>query len=612
MHYILGILFFIFLCIAFGRLTIELLHKIVKKWTGQTLSSQTHPSIDFFIGQGIVSFFWIYISFFFPHPWNFLVFISMSVFPVRKLRLSRLLQKAKPFHYSKLPEILLFMLVMGLILFYLVLSTQKSTEWDDVSYHQPVVEEISHGKIRFPLLQSSPYIDFYSPFSAFYGSLPFNFESAASALYSLTFFHDSAAQILNICNIIFFLLLIFSLLKSRYGTDKSAFLIISFLILSNHGISLILTTGLIDLSAAIFQVLSLIYILLAIEKKSKLFLYLSVIFISVSFGHKFTSLYLLPAYALLFFIAANKIMIKSMDFILLIALGISFGFHWYIKNLLLHLNPVYPLFLGHRGLTKDDYNFLIDSLINNIRTPNTIENLAMLIKTSYKPETSTQITAILTLFSLARFRKKNKGELILIISLLSFSALNYLIGSQLSRYIIAFPLTLHILSYPMLKNNTFVKYGVLCLVIFNIFNNPLQFSIFQSRFSSIYNLVILKKINDNSQCSKEVVEYLTRHQVPKLSVLNLWDPYASVFYRSSELFYNFHGGLNVSNFVLPKSISFIYINREQMNARINNEVLHRNMKPYQRYRLQAALLEDAKLLLSRDNCMLFMKGNYDK
>ena len=133
----------------------------------------------------------------------------------------------------------------------------KPYTWDDVSYHFPAVKEIGRGKVSFPLLSDSPYINYYRPFSIFYGSLPYASESFASVVYLLSISHPSSVQLLYFVNLFMFLVFVSTLLKNEYRVDLETRLVISILIISLYDVSRLISTGYVDLNVFIYQFLGI-------------------------------------------------------------------------------------------------------------------------------------------------------------------------------------------------------------------------------------------------------------------------------------------------------------------------------------------------------------------
>ena len=561
-------------------------------------------SFLFFIGQSLLVLLWFIINLLFTYPQN--TFLAVFLLALINIRSGKEIKIAtlSPLFKDLRTSVFSFFLII-LLIFYFALSFQKSTEWDDIAYHQPVVEEISQGKLKFPLLQESPYLDFYSPFSVFYGSLPFNSETAASLIYSLSGNNVAAAPTLYLINFLIFFKLCYVYLSNRYGKSVNVFLFIVLMILTNYGISILISTGLIDINVAIYQFLSILCIVVAIEKKSKNFYCLSIAFFASACGHKFITIYLLPVFSLYSLWFLTKIKIKMSDYILYILFFILFGGFWYVKNTILHYNPIYPLYLGHIGVSDVEYEFLTDSLIHGIRTSSSVTDLIKIIKTSYVPETSTIIAFIGSSFYLLHVLRRKAFEWMMFVAAFSLFLFNLLIGSQLSRYVLVLPILLHLSLYPVLKRFPILIILALVIGISSYYNSPLQRSVFDARISKIKtSLDSTNKISSNS-CLDNTINFFTQFNVESNSVLNLWDAYASVYYQKQGYFFNFKGESTYDTGLMERGIKYIFINENEKKIILSNTFLHRDMKPDYRLKVESDLLLMSDEIFNEDYCVVY-------
>jgi hypothetical protein len=207
------------------------------------------------------------------------------------------------------------------------------TEGDSLTYHIPIAQSILKGQIFKP--------NFYL------GYYPSNAETLLSLFLLL---HIP----LNIFNVFGWILLFFALLflGKSFGLKYELSIVYSISICMVHGMIRWLNTQVIDIWLALFFVLSLL-LLQTIKNNKKHFLYLGIVF-GLLIGTKYSG----PLFALVLLIIYFK-QIKNkltlINVLLFFTPVIFLGGFWYIRNILLVHNPVYPQpLLSLSGMPKWD------------------------------------------------------------------------------------------------------------------------------------------------------------------------------------------------------------------------------------------------------------------
>ncbi len=557
-------------------------------------------SVYFFTGQSLLATFALICSLLLDKSALYLIY---SIVIVAGIFLSRTMMPLKlALRFQKIS--LFLAILICVLLFHFGFSLHAPSEWDEVSYHFPVMQELAEGKIQFPLLSKSPYIDFYAPFSVFYGSLPYHSESYASILFVLSHGAVSAAHLVYLLNFVFFLLFFRQQLKKWYTLESPLSTSILVLLSTNYGIVILLGTGLVDINTLIYQFLSYMLLLEVTRSDTKQSLTLSAFMFGTALAHKFTSLFLLPPFALLFLYLLYQRRSKGKILYASLVSSILGGSVWYIKNLLTHQNPLYPLYFGHKGLSEEAYRFLYNTLIANIQGPRDPISLLKTLYVHYHLETSTLIVSALLFCSIFLMRKLRTFEIYLLGSGLFFYLVNFYFGSQLSRYVIFFPVVLHFLSARFIKKYSILPYIMIAFVLLSIKTSPIQSSIWKSRLEAQKEYTTPKK---QKGCIQSFLLYQTEagHEVPPGSVLNLWDAYESVTQEKTGKYHVFLGAMSYDPNQLPSTIRFVYSNTEWKNIITQYADAHRDMHPERRVQLEQSLLEGKKPVFQQGPCEFY-------
>lgn len=555
-----------------------------------------------FAGEVIYSNLWVVISLFLSSPLNIyillIVLIPFAIFGLSKI-LKNNFKLSMRIGYL---NFILFSILLSIISIYTVLAFKIPFEWDEIAYHFPAMQEISKGKIAFPLLQNSPYVYFYSPFSKFYGSLPFASESFASILYSMSNGNPASAHILYFVNFILFLLLINKFLINRFKINLRTTIIVDILILLNHGISVLVSSGLIDLNLAIYQFLS---ILVLIKSKPRTdLLYLSIFFIAYAVGQKYTALYLVPVG--LIYLCKSYLNLNNFKKVIMYSLPIFIigGGFWYLKNFYLYKNPIYPLYMGHVGMSDLEYQKLMSSLIFDLKGKIDFFSLLNTIKVNYSMDIGLILSSCLFIFTLFFKKIKISSDLILLLASSVFVYLiNFYFGSQLSRYVLITPIIIYVVASVSFNKFKFVSIIILIISLQSIYTNPLQWSVWKPKYDQAVYIINNKSVNIekyNLGCAFNIKQILLNSNS---KAINMWDPYAAIFYDSYHI-YDYPENINQLGY-LDANTRFVYINNQYRTEFIKNSAFHSDIDIDGRVKIENELISQRKPDFVYGNCLLY-------
>ncbi|MDR3692541.1 MAG: glycosyltransferase family 39 protein [Fimbriimonas sp.] len=257
--------------------------------------------------------------------------------------ISRLVQPFKEgaFRIAK-PEgsSLLFALAVGVAsLFALVgvLAPSDTLDWDTLAYHLAVPKLwIQAGQIQFiPTIHHS------------------NFPATVDALYiwGLTWGGQSGAKAFSLMFLLLGLASIFGLSRRHYGPKAAwwaAFVFVTIpVVLWESG------TGYIDVAHGLFGGLGILFAARYVaESKSRNELFLSAILLGFAAGSKYTGLQTIGVVAVILFAAhaLRKEAVTGLKTAALVAcIAMAIAGPWYVKNVVLTGNPVYPFFYEKFG-----------------------------------------------------------------------------------------------------------------------------------------------------------------------------------------------------------------------------------------------------------------------
>lgn len=287
------------------------------------------------IGWGMLIFTW-YVTGFFVSPTKVNVIISIII-----LALIFLPQYLIKREYLAITRLLInnkfFTLIFTpLVLLVFIEASRPPVEWDEMAYH------------------------FISPYSLrnlhsywiFKGDLYFDLPRTLNLFYILSF---SALHTYSFARLINFFVLITALFFTHLSiiklfNKKSSIIFILLLLGIPQTLIQSATSGYVDMTANSLVLITLVNLLLFLTNTSKQNLFFTIIFSSLAAGVKYTSLLALGPIAavvgLIFFTKNIRHKFFRPNTILLsLLLFLAFGGYWYLKNLYLFGNPIFPFFL---------------------------------------------------------------------------------------------------------------------------------------------------------------------------------------------------------------------------------------------------------------------------
>ena len=186
------------------------------------------------------------------------------------------------------------------------------------------------------------------PGSEGFSSFPQNMEILW--MLGLAFNSDIFSQLMNFSFGLMIVLSIYTFLRSNNYDSNTA--VLGAIIFYTIPVVLVITpTAMIDLAIAYFTFVGLIYFLKWTEVRNIRLLIISAILTGVVAGSKYTALPIpVIVFCLIFFQKERGNERLKLGFLYL-SLTLLIASPWYIKNLIIHKNPFFPLFLNIFGLS---------------------------------------------------------------------------------------------------------------------------------------------------------------------------------------------------------------------------------------------------------------------
>ena len=218
--------------------------------------------------------------------------------------------------------------------------------WDEVAYHLPEsMSIVINHKIQFPVLGN-----------LFYGNLPVSMEllSATGIILTGT---PTMGHVWHYSILVCLVAVIYVFVRKR-STKELGLLagIVIFLIsdLVNNA-----TTGYVDGAAISTEIIGLLLVTDWYEFGNVKKLYLAAGVWGMSLGIKYSGLYTIPVYMLIVLLGSTRWKYGWRKWVIIVmtmtVMGLAMGGFWYIKNLIMWQNPIYPYFFGLN--TKKNWPF---------------------------------------------------------------------------------------------------------------------------------------------------------------------------------------------------------------------------------------------------------------
>jgi len=308
-------------------------------------------SISMLVGYGIVAYFSLFLSL--VGPLNkiviYLVFASVIVFG-RRLIFSlhkQIYSGIKNWYSQGVFEKCLIILIAFSFIFYLTSALVPPYRTDALGYHLPEVKEITEHGIRVLWVEGN-----------FFSNLPILMETFYALLYEI-----SGYTTINLAHYSILLTALLSIYGFiRYYFSHRAGLISILCVFSLYELFVNATNSYVDAAMLSYEIVGLFLLLFWMQTKERSLLILAGIFYGLSISIKYNGLYglLIAGSLIILFSLFNKMSFKeAVKSVLYFSLPVLvFSSFWYVKNLVLYGNPVYPFYFGHPGFLEQEYSEL--------------------------------------------------------------------------------------------------------------------------------------------------------------------------------------------------------------------------------------------------------------
>jgi hypothetical protein len=236
------------------------------------------------------------------------------------------------------PTPLLIILILAVLLYVATIAGLIPSPVADVwVFHVPLTKSIieHHGFV-------SPQID-----HPFYGNIPLFFHVLFACAMLFTD-HWFAANVVNICIFIGFLALLTSCGKHWRG---AGFLLVVWLIVAQDFFSGSVAQPMTDLPRSCFAIASVLFLWRYLESRRPSELLQCALVLGGAVGSKYTELQMLGLVGLVLLPLILRGRISLGLFAVSLAGFAIVAAYWYLKNLIVLGNPVYPFIFGHPGLS---------------------------------------------------------------------------------------------------------------------------------------------------------------------------------------------------------------------------------------------------------------------
>lgn len=614
---------------AFGITLIQLIQRIFQKDPKKNhVYKIKFLGAALLLGLGVYGYLSLFLGLagFFSKNYLLLVLLALALLSKNQfVKLSKYLYKNSLDIAKKClmdPISLAAIIATVLILGSLYLSAMRPPHAsDELHYHFPqAVQIVENGKID-PLFGGH----------YFYGNIPKLMEVLFAAGISISGY--SLAHALNFAIMFGFLAIVFGIIYKHYGI-RAATLSILLLVLFDdftwNG-----TTGFIDTATTSFEIGALLLTTEWVLTKNKLSLLVGASLIGLALSMKYspapTFLYLLLV-VFLFAFLRGRAHRKSLISMLIVFGGLTFFFggFWYVKNIVLFGNPIFPLYFGHKGATETQYASLINTL-HQFR-PKTLATFFELIK-HYLTFNSSTVYLSFYLAFLASFVKKNrKFSLILLTYYVLYVFYWFFFATHQIRFLAPGIVVASILMAIVISKvniRTWLKLALLLLfasIITSICCKSFSYkTIWNNYWFTKLNVVRRQYAVGNETksqflrrhfgCQYAVIEYLEENELEGGVIDNwtVWHGPSVSFYAKQNSFTGFTYDVSQTKQDLAKTlatnnIKYIYFNTKIKEKHLNNP--HPLVVESKKSKLPAEelLLTYSKVIFTEDMCQLYEIG----
>lgn len=488
-------------------------------------------------------------------------------------------------------------------------SMQPPYTSDELHYHFPdAMNIVNTGKIN---------LDFSG--HSFYGNIPKLMNIVFASGISIHSF--SFAHLLNYSILIAFLIVVYGISKKWYCQYTS--IIAVFMILLFDDFTWNATSGYIDSATVAYELGSLFFLLTWIKNKRNELLIASGSLLGISLAIKYSPIFTVLFISIIFVICLIKRKNYKTIFLFLIPTFIFSGY-WYIKNLIIHWNPFYPLYFGHKGYPEIQY----ESLMNAIQEfgPKTVENFFNLIG-RYKTLNGMFVYISFFIPLLIPFLKKRKWpDLILFVYYVSYCLYWFLFATHQIRFltpaiIIAIILTARVFSTIRLRY--YILFSTIFLLISlllgqkqrilgyknDLINTKLHLT---ERQYALGNETKSHFLNRHFGCQYSIIEYLENNKLEGgvMDNWSVWHAPSVSFYSENNKFTTFgveKGQTEKDAMISLKNsgIKYIYYNTEVKKRHLANTDPIVISSKNQKLSFEENLLKTSKIVYENGDCKLF-------
>lgn len=528
------------------------------------------------------------------------IFVLISVIKSSKL-FSVLFERIKDVFKEVLANPVCMLAITPSIVIIVALGLSSLTPphvWDELAYHMPQVKEIvTSQKIS---------LDFGGHY--FYGNIPKFMELAYS--WSASVLDYSFAHMIHLSVFISFIIFIFDYIKRKYGIISSSVTLL--LLVISHEITSNAISGYVDTATLTFEIISLILVLdkgYNITLNFKLFI--SGLLMGLAIGSKYsplpTLLFIFVYIGITNFKLENPKNLLKVSGVLPFVYGlIIFGSFWYFKNIVLYLNPFYPFYLGHKGISEELYS----SMIQNVQQfgDRNLCNLFKILFTNYSGQDFHILPALLSPLVVVFIIKKYKDIWPLVVYYFYYLVYWFFFGTHQTRFLgPAIVVSLIVFGFVYSKINRYLTSTIILftLIISTRMNFDWKGYIDKKLYleERRYSLGQVSKEGFLSQklgCQYRTISYINHNNIDS-GILDNWSVGKSPplgFYMNNSTFVNYSDVITsdmhlTTDYLLDRNVNYLYFN-EKYRDKLSNTT-----------KIEDKIISRSQLLFHDDTCYLY-------
>lgn len=467
--------------------------------------------------------------------------------------------------------VLVFSILVGGSLYLSAMSPPHAT--DELHYHFPQARSVATtGKVNWS------WDGHY-----FFGNIPKLMEVVFAE--GLLLSDYSLAHALNYLFLLGFLILVYGLIKDKFGYKAAVFSIA--LLLLFEDLTWNATVGFVDSATTALEVGALLLVAEWLCGRKDKLLILAGLLLGLGLGMKYsplpTALYL-----------SIVVLIVNYKKIYMFGLpALVSGGYWYIKNLILFGNPFYPMYFGHTGVNTDVYL----RLMNNIWQwePKTLHTFLDKLKRWWTYSGSTTYVSIWLAPLTGFVNKKNKFLLILTGYYVLYIPYWFFFATHQTRFLLTGLVVASILTAILFSKipNKILLVGLIVLGLVTLNFRPyeernLLQHYFWIKFHVVERQYALGNISEREflkrkfGCQYEIIDYLNSNHLLG-NVIDNWSAWhaPSVSYFAKNIFSSYDALQGIDSY------RYLYVDESVKERHISD--------------LDPVLTERTKTLLKADN-----------